>query len=160
MPERCTHINHKGNQCTYRYPDPENPVIHVHRFAGITTELQQERSATDLLAEQMIEQSAGSISLVGKLIAHVKMSRSRIELAFSDGSSAILHTASGEPILIGSLLSYSASEENRGQAEERGKELLSGDKRDPSCVAKWPECVDGDYNPMCCRFPKPCSCNE
>jgi hypothetical protein len=27
-----------------------------------------------------------------------------------------------------------------------------------SCVEAWPECVDGEYNPACCRFPKPCSC--
>jgi hypothetical protein len=27
-----------------------------------------------------------------------------------------------------------------------------------SCVEAWPECVEGDYNPACCRFPKSCSC--
>lgn len=29
--------------------------------------------------------------------------------------------------------------------------------RDPSCVARWPECEDGFYDPRCCRFPKSCS---
>lgn len=27
------------------------------------------------------------------------------------------------------------------------------------CVEVWPECVDGEYNPACCRFPKSCSCD-
>lgn len=27
-----------------------------------------------------------------------------------------------------------------------------------SCIEEWPECVDGEYNPSCCRFPKTCSC--
>lgn len=27
-----------------------------------------------------------------------------------------------------------------------------------SCVEQWPECVDGEYNPKCCRWPKSCSC--
>lgn len=30
--------------------------------------------------------------------------------------------------------------------------------RIPFCVAAWPECEDGEYNPKCCRFPKSCSC--
>ena len=32
------------------------------------------------------------------------------------------------------------------------------DQRSPECVKAWPDCVDGDYNPACCRFPKSCSC--
>jgi hypothetical protein len=32
------------------------------------------------------------------------------------------------------------------------------DGRDPDCVAAWPDCVDGEYDPRCCRFPKSCSC--
>jgi hypothetical protein len=32
------------------------------------------------------------------------------------------------------------------------------DGRDPTCVAAWPDCVDGEYDPLCCRFPKSCSC--
>lgn len=32
--------------------------------------------------------------------------------------------------------------------------------RDPECVKNWPECVDGDYHPNCCRFPKSCSCSS
>lgn len=27
-----------------------------------------------------------------------------------------------------------------------------------ACVEAWPECIEGDYNPACCRFPKSCSC--
>jgi hypothetical protein len=26
-----------------------------------------------------------------------------------------------------------------------------------ACVARWPECAEGEYNPKCCRFPKSCS---
>jgi hypothetical protein len=32
------------------------------------------------------------------------------------------------------------------------------DDREPTCVAKWPECHVGGYDPRCCRFPKSCSC--
>ena len=32
------------------------------------------------------------------------------------------------------------------------------DTRNPECVAVWPECCDGEYNPRCCRWPKSCSC--
>lgn len=32
------------------------------------------------------------------------------------------------------------------------------DIRNPECVKQWPDCVEGEYNPMCCRFPKSCSC--
>lgn len=32
------------------------------------------------------------------------------------------------------------------------------DTRSPECVAAWPDCCDGMYDPRCCRFPKPCSC--
>jgi hypothetical protein len=28
----------------------------------------------------------------------------------------------------------------------------------PECVAQWPDCHEGGYNPRCCRFPKSCSC--
>jgi hypothetical protein len=34
----------------------------------------------------------------------------------------------------------------------------AADARDPACVAKWPECESGAYDPRCCRFPKSCSC--
>jgi hypothetical protein len=30
--------------------------------------------------------------------------------------------------------------------------------RSPVCVAAWPECYSGGYDPRCCRFPKSCSC--
>jgi len=36
--------------------------------------------------------------------------------------------------------------------------VAGADDRDPGCVAYWPECVPGDYDPRCCRFPKSCSC--
>jgi hypothetical protein len=29
---------------------------------------------------------------------------------------------------------------------------------DPNCMARWPECEVGGYDPRCCRFPKSCSC--
>jgi hypothetical protein len=35
---------------------------------------------------------------------------------------------------------------------------VDADGRDPACVAAWPDCVDGAYDPRCCRFPKSCSC--
>lgn len=34
------------------------------------------------------------------------------------------------------------------------------DNRDPSCIEQWPDCVNGGYDPKCCRFPKSCSCGE
>lgn len=30
-------------------------------------------------------------------------------------------------------------------------------RRSRACIEKWPDAEDGDYNPYCCRFPKPCS---
>lgn len=30
--------------------------------------------------------------------------------------------------------------------------------RKAACIVAWPECVDGTYDPRCCRFPKSCSC--
>jgi hypothetical protein len=30
--------------------------------------------------------------------------------------------------------------------------------RDPACIAQWPDCYEGGYDPHCCRFPKSCSC--
>jgi hypothetical protein len=36
--------------------------------------------------------------------------------------------------------------------------VCSEDPRHPACVAAWPECIDGEYHPNCCRFPKSCSC--
>jgi len=32
-------------------------------------------------------------------------------------------------------------------------------RRHDACVERWPECVSGEYDPRCCRFPKSCSCN-
>jgi hypothetical protein len=32
-------------------------------------------------------------------------------------------------------------------------------ERAPECVAAWPECRSGGYDPRCCRFPKSCSCS-
>lgn len=25
------------------------------------------------------------------------------------------------------------------------------------CVERWPDCVTGEFNPLCCRWPKSCS---
>ena len=32
------------------------------------------------------------------------------------------------------------------------------DIRNPICIERWPECVNGEFNDKCCRFPKSCSC--
>lgn len=32
-------------------------------------------------------------------------------------------------------------------------------QREPTCVANWPECHEGGYDPRCCRFPKACAVN-
>lgn len=32
------------------------------------------------------------------------------------------------------------------------------DRRDATCVQRWPDCESGLYDPRCCRFPKSCSC--
>lgn len=32
------------------------------------------------------------------------------------------------------------------------------DRRIKACVESWPDCAEGEYNPLCCRFPKSCSC--
>lgn len=34
------------------------------------------------------------------------------------------------------------------------------DRRHSGCIAAWPECVDGGFNPKCCRWPKECSCER
>ncbi len=34
------------------------------------------------------------------------------------------------------------------------------DRRRPECIANWPDCEEGEYNPSCCRFPKSCSCTH
>lgn len=34
------------------------------------------------------------------------------------------------------------------------------DRREPWCINNWHDCVDGAYNPWCCRFPKSCSCEN
>ena len=31
------------------------------------------------------------------------------------------------------------------------------DQRLPECIAQWPQCESGEYNPQCCRYPKSCS---
>ena len=31
-------------------------------------------------------------------------------------------------------------------------------ERNPECLASWPDCYEGGYDPRCCRFPKSCSC--
>lgn len=31
-------------------------------------------------------------------------------------------------------------------------------RRLKACVEQWPDCVNDTYNPLCCRFPKSCSC--
>lgn len=40
--------------------------------------------------------------------------------------------------------------------QQEGRDNTDG--RDPACVAQWPDCEDGAYDPRCCRFPKSCSC--
>lgn len=43
--------------------------------------------------------------------------------------------------------------------DEFDDELDDEDPRDPNCIAHWPDCVGGGYDPRCCRFPKSCSCD-
>lgn len=31
-------------------------------------------------------------------------------------------------------------------------------RRLKACVDEWPDCEEGEYHPLCCRFPKSCSC--
>lgn len=38
--------------------------------------------------------------------------------------------------------------------------VAATDRRSPECVARWPECESGAYDPRCCRFPKSCSCER
>ena len=39
-----------------------------------------------------------------------------------------------------------------------GRPASSLVERNPECVASWPDCYEGGYDPRCCRFPKSCSC--
>lgn len=32
-------------------------------------------------------------------------------------------------------------------------------ERNPECLDVWPDCVEWEYDPRCCRFPKSCSCD-
>jgi hypothetical protein len=45
-----------------------------------------------------------------------------------------------------------------GGAAAQPVPVPAADGRDPVCVAQWPDCQDGAYDPRCCRFPKSCSC--
>lgn len=49
------------------------------------------------------------------------------------------------------------SQGNR-QEDEMTSEAWKPKPRLKSCVEEWPECSSGEYNPLCCRFPKSCSC--
>lgn len=44
-------------------------------------------------------------------------------------------------------------------AARRGVLVVYGE-RQAGCVEAWPDCVSGDYNPWCCRFPKTCSVRD
>lgn len=44
-----------------------------------------------------------------------------------------------------------------GEGEQPAPKATLVDERDPACVAEWPECGSGEYDPRCCRFPKSCS---
>ena len=39
-------------------------------------------------------------------------------------------------------------------------QLAKQDLRAEDCIKQWPECESGLYDPRCCRFPKPCSCDS
>jgi hypothetical protein len=39
-----------------------------------------------------------------------------------------------------------------------GERLPDHSERSPECLAQWPDCYEGGYDPKCCRFPKSCSC--
>lgn len=40
---------------------------------------------------------------------------------------------------------------------ERRTEALALIQHNRECIARWPECESGAYDPRCCRFPKSCS---
>ena len=44
-----------------------------------------------------------------------------------------------------------------GQLEEV-REPPPRTRRLKACVDEWPSCEEGEYHPLCCRFPKSCSC--
>lgn len=53
-----------------------------------------------------------------------------------------------------------AAAEGARLAAERGLAGEGTDARSETCVAAWPECYSGGYDPRCCRFPKSCSCSS
>lgn len=44
-----------------------------------------------------------------------------------------------------------------GEGEQPKPKATLVDERDAACVAAWPGCGSGEYDPRCCRFPKSCS---
>ena len=49
-----------------------------------------------------------------------------------------------KPVDIAAIIAYRGVRVNRPRLK--------------TCVERWPECNDGEFNPACCRFPKSCSC--
>lgn len=47
--------------------------------------------------------------------------------------------------------------ESVSESDDPGREEETALVREPDCVAGWPGCVNGEYNPACCRWPKSCS---
>lgn len=63
-----------------------------------------------------------------------------------------LHLATGEP----AWPRCGRCDVQMGPVPDTGAE--SRWRRLKTCVEAWPDCVSGEYNPACCRFPKSCSC--
>lgn len=57
-------------------------------------------------------------------------------------------------VLVGGL----QKELTKNMQENKEKEEKLLEDRNPECVENWPECENGKYHPLCCRFPKSCSC--
>lgn len=62
------------------------------------------------------------------------------------------------PICLNRLLDESTEQQRIDEIQMEAILQVHVDRRDPECVKRWPDCVDGEYNPSCCRFPKSCSC--
>jgi len=64
---------------------------------------------------------------------------------------------------LGKRIAAILSRGSRGAAEPSDQATVKqspaepSERREPSCVANWPGCYSGGYDPACCRFPKSCS---
>ncbi|MFF2493232.1 hypothetical protein [Agromyces sp. NPDC058064] len=64
----------------------------------------------------------------------------------------------GDVDALGPYEEHEARQPTEAEVEEV-IEFLQGPAfvREPTCVENWANCVNGEYNPACCRWPKSCS---